>query len=160
MTNASESQKTGVSLAGAWRLSAGRAMSLSPKAVSVLRVRRGAVWVTLGEPSGLSPQTAGDLVLKDGEFIVVPAGARLVMQSLAPAHDDDRVFFDWMDARVPQTQSSRFSREVRMPLKDLGVALLQVGAALLKVLRGLLGYSELLVAGRGRVVSPLESMRS
>jgi hypothetical protein len=31
---------------------------------------------------------------------------------------------------------------------------------LVRVLRGLLGYSEFLVAGRGRVLTPLESMRS
>jgi DNA transformation protein and related proteins len=39
-------------------------------------------------------------------------------------------------------------------------ALELAGVALARVLRGVVGYSEFLVAGRGRVLSPLESMRS
>jgi hypothetical protein len=69
------------------------------------------------------------------------------------------VHFDWSDASV-SAAPSRFAREVVSPTRELGAALGQAGWALSRVLRGLLGYSEFLVAGRGRVLSPLESLRS
>ena len=54
----------------------------------------------------------------------------------------------------------RFDREVLSPARELGAALGQAATAVARVMRGLLGYSEFLVAGRGRVLSPLESLRS
>ena len=154
------SPQSPVSRAGAWRLHPGHATSLRPKEVSVLRIRRGRVWVTLGEAGALSPQASGDRFLQDGDSMVVPAGARLVMESLAPRGTTEPVCFDWLGVVTPATGSGRFLREVRAPMQELGVALGLAGTALAKVLRGLLGYGEFLVAGRGRVLSPLESMRS
>jgi hypothetical protein len=132
-------------------------MSLFPQEPSVLRIHRGPVWVTLGEPGALSPQASGDRFLKDGESMVVPAGARLVMEPLSAREADGPVCFDWTGAA--QAQDSRFGREVRVPLREAATAFGQAGWALLRVARGLLGYSEFLVAGRGRVLSPLEGLR-
>lgn len=143
--------------AGAWRLHPGRAMSLRPRQVSVLRIHRGPVWVTLGEPDALSPQASGDRFLMDGESMVVPAGARLVMEPLSTRESDGPVCFDWSGAAP--AQDSRFGREVRAPLREAVAAFGQAAWALLRVARGLLGYSEFLVAGRGRVLSPLEGLR-
>lgn len=142
---------------GAWRLHPGHAMSLYPKETSVLRIHRGPVWVTLGEPGALSPQASGDRFLMDGESMVVPAGARLVMEPLSQRESDGPVCFDWTGAT--RSQDSRFGREVRAPLHEAVAAFGQAGWALVRVARGLLGYSEFLVAGRGRVLSPLECMR-
>ena len=142
---------------GAWRLHPGHAMSLRPKQAAVLRIRRGRMWVTLGMPSALSPQASGDRFLRDGESLVVPAGARLVMEPLSPREADGPVCFDWSGAA--QAQDSRFGREVRAPLHEAVAAFGQAVWALVRVARGLLGYSEFLVAGRGRVLSPLECMR-
>ena len=142
---------------GAWRLHPGHAMSLHPQETSVLRIHRGPVWVTLGEPGALSPQTSGDRFLMAGESMVVPAGARLVMEPLSARESDGPVCFDWSGAAL--AQDSRFGREVRAPLREAVAAFGQVTWALLRVARGLLGYSEFLVAGRGRVLSPLECMR-
>lgn len=142
---------------GAWRLHPGHAMSLRPKESSVLRIHRGPVWVTLGEPGGLSPQASGDRFLMDGESMVVPAGVRLVMEPLSRRESDGPVHFDWSGAAL--VQDSRFGREVRTPLREAVTAFGQAAWALLRVVRGLLGYSEFLVAGRGRVLSPLECMR-
>lgn len=146
--------------AGAWRLHPGCAMSLRPKDTAVLHIRRGRVWVTLGEPGVMSPDGAGDRFLQDGDVLTVPASARLVMESLAPRDASDPVCFDWTEVAAPVAEAGRFARDVLLPLRDLGSALGQSGLALARVLRGLLGYGEFLVAGRGRVLTPLESLRS
>lgn len=143
--------------AGAWRLHPGQAMSLHPQETSVLRIHRGPVWVTLGVPGELAPEDSGDRFLMNGESMVVPAGARLVMEPLSPRESDGPVCFDWSGAAL--AQDSRFGREVRAPLREAIAAFGQAAWALLRVARGLLGYSEFLVAGRGRVLSPLECMR-
>lgn len=142
---------------GAWRLHPGHAMSLHPQETSVLRIHRGPVWVTLGEPGALSPQASGDRFLMDGESMVVPAGARLVMEPLSRRASDGPVCFDWSGA--VRGRDSRFGREVRAPLHEAITAFGQAAWALVRVARGLLGYSEFLVSGRGRVLSPLECMR-
>lgn len=95
-----------------------------------------------------------------GESLVVPAGARLVMEPMVPRGVTEPVCFDWSDAQAPVTRPGRFAREVAAPSRELASALGQAAFALGKVLRGVLGYGEFLVAGRGRVLSPLESMRS
>jgi hypothetical protein len=157
MSSSAASAVSSSRFAGAWRLHPGQAMSLYPQQVSVLRIHRGPVWVTLGESGALSPQASGDLFLMDGESMVVPAGARLVMEPLSARESDGPVCFDWSGAAP--AQDSRFGREVRVPLREAATAFGQAGWALLRVARGLLGYSEFLVAGRGRVLSPLEGWR-
>lgn len=144
---------------GTWRLHPGQAMSLSPKKTVVLRVFCGRVWVTQGQPAGATPDSAGDRFLGPGDVLAVPAGARLVMEPFSERGDPDPVHFDWSDAAAPAA-SGRFAREVVAPARELGAALGRATWALSRVLRGLLGYSEFLVAGRGRVLSPLESLRS
>lgn len=144
---------------GRWRLHPGQAMALRPQQAAVLRIFCGRVWVTLGQPGGASPDTAGDRFLGPGDVLVVPAGARLVMEPLATPGDAQPVHFDW-SGTAAVAAPSRFDREVASPARELGTALGQATGALARVLRGLLGYSEFLVAGRGRVLSPLESLRS
>jgi hypothetical protein len=134
-------------------------MSLRPKKTAVLRIFCGQVWVTLGGPYQGAPNDLGDRFLGPGGVLAVPAGARMVMEPIAAPGDSGPVHFDWSDASV-SAAPSRFAREVVSPTRELGAALGQAGWALSRVLRGLLGYSEFLVAGRGRVLSPLESLRS
>ncbi|MDI3509847.1 MAG: hypothetical protein PWQ61_612 [Betaproteobacteria bacterium] len=81
-------------VAGAWRLLPGSAMSLKPKADAVLRLSRGGVWVTLGETDHGMPDASGDRFLREGEALLVPAGARLVMESLQSQGTDGPVLFD------------------------------------------------------------------
>jgi len=141
---------------GGWRLHPGHAMSLSPKKTAVLRIFCGQVWATFGQPGGATPEDAGDRFLGPGDVLAVPVGARVVMEPIVAPGDAGPVHFDWSDAVTP----SRFASEVVSPTRELGAALGLAGGATLRVLRGLLGYSEFLVAGRGRVLSPLESLRS
>jgi hypothetical protein len=134
-------------------------MSLRPKQAAVLRIFCGQVWVTQGRASGGTPDSAGDRFLGPGDVLVVPAGASLVMEPLAARGDTAPVHFEWSDASA-LAGPSRFDRDVLSPIRELGAALGQATSAMARVLRGLLGYSEFLVAGRGRVLSPLESLRS
>lgn len=148
------------SRAGAWRLHPGCALSLRPRDSAVLRLRRGRVWVTLGVPGTASPAGSGDHFLQAGDALLVPAGLRLVMESLDARADAPPVCFDWSGAAVPQARAGRFHREVLAPARETAAALAQAGHALARAMRGLLGYAEFLVAGRGRVLTPLESLRS
>lgn len=141
---------------GAWRLHPGHAMSLSPKKTAVLRIFCGQVWVTLGGPYQGAPNELGDRFLGPGDVLAVPPGARLVMEPVARPDDAGPVHFDWSDATA-SAAPSRFAREVASPARDLGEALGRAGVATVRVLRGLLGYSEFLAAGRGRVLGPYEA---
>lgn len=155
-------------LAGLWHLAPRRTVSLKPQAHSVLRIAQGRVWVTMGPHQGLAGQAdSGDLVLHAGDELPVPAGAHLVMEGwpAQPGQTEEAVRFDFSaPAAVLAAATPRFQREVANPARDLGHELLaSVGAlgraawALARVLRGLAGYGEYLVAGRGRVLSPLEA---
>lgn len=145
---------------GQWRLHPRCAMRLTPRREAVLRVHRGRLWVTLGQPDGGTPQRSGDLFVSAGQTLVVPPGARCVLEPWPAAQDSDPVCFDWMDLQPADPQAGRFAREVLSPSRELWGALGLAAGAMARVLRGLLGYGEYLVAGRGRVLSPLESMRS
>lgn len=141
-----------------------RTVSFKPKAHSLLRITQGRVWVTSGGRQGLAGQaSSGDVVLHAGDELAVPAGAHLVMESW-PVRPGDSVRYDWSTCAAEQaTAAPRFQREVARPARDLGHELLAAASALGRaawafdrVLRGLAGYGECLVAGRGRVLPPLE----
>lgn len=142
---------------GAWRLHPGHAMSLRPKKAAVLRVYCGKVWVTAGAGQAGISSDSGDWFLGPGDVLMVPAGARMVIEPMSPCGDLAPVHFDWSDQIVVP---SRFVCDVAQPAGEVAAALLQAGVALMRMLTGILGYGEFLVAGRGKVLSRLESMRS
>ena len=145
---------------GAWRLHPGHAMSLRPKQPAVLRVYCGRIWATLGQGAEAgAPDDGGDRFLGPGDVLIVPAGASLVMKPVVVPGDRGPVHFDWSDAAA-LAAPSRFARDVGAPARELRSSLGQAALALSRMVSGLLGYSEFLVAGRGRVLSPLESLRS
>ncbi len=61
----------------AWQLAAGQAVSLRASSASVLRVRRGRVWVTRDATARWGSE---DVVLAPGESLEVAAGQRIVME--------------------------------------------------------------------------------
>ena len=139
-----------------WPLAAHRAISLRPDEPSRLHITQGRVWVTLN-----APHVAGGLddhVLGAGQSLDVPAGAHVVMEPWA-APDALPVRFDWCVVPVPlrAPATHRFGREVVAPSREFVQALGQAGVALWRLVRGLLGYADHLVAGRGRVLTPWES---
>lgn len=144
---------------GTWRLTPGHAMSLRPRRAAMLRIVCGRVWATLGQGAGNTPDSADDRFLGPGDVWVVPAGLTLVIEPVSARGDMAPVHFDWSGAPALLV-ADRFTREVVAPAREFCAALGQAAGALARALRGLLGYGEFLVAGRGRVLSPLESLRS
>ncbi len=141
-----------------WRLDARRAMSLRPKVPSRLYITQGRAWVTLGMPVKGAGNELGDHMLEAGQSLAVPVGARLVMEPWQPASTAP-VRFEWCaEAEAIATEvPTRFGREVAAPTREMFAALGQAAWAFARLVRGLLGYSEFLVAGRGRVLTPYES---
>jgi hypothetical protein len=123
-------QHSGMSARG-WLLDARCAMSLRPRVRSRLHIIQGRAWVTLGQAHDGAGNESGDLVLAAGE-------------SMEPWQSDAAPLrFDWCaepEARSRE-QAERFGREVVTPSRELGVALGQAGLALVRLVRGLFGYS-------------------
>ena len=139
-----------------WALDAGRAISLRPGEASRLHILEGRAWVTVH-----APQVAdglGDHVLAAGQSLDVPAGAHLVLEPWTPGRIDP-VRFDWCVRPAPRAMpaADRFARDVSAPWREFAQASGQAALALGRLLRGLLGYADHLVAGRGRVLSRWES---
>lgn len=153
--------RSATSLAGLWHLAPRQALSLFPDTDRELRIAQGRVWVTTGERHGPKGwPVPGDWVLRQGDVLRVPAGAHLVMESW-PEADGVPVRFDFAVCEpalaVPlPLQVSRFQREVAQPARELGVALGQALRALGRLVVGIAGCADVFVAGRGRVLSPLE----
>ena len=143
-----------------WRLDARRAMTLRPHVSSRLQITQGRAWITLGLPHEGAGNESGDHMLTAGESLVVPAGARLVMEPWQPVSDGP-VRFDW--SAEPSfhgvERPDRFGREVAAPSRELAVALGQAGGAFVRLVRGVFGYSEYLLAGRGRTLAPTDCPR-
>lgn len=144
-----------------WRLDARRAMTLRPQVSSRLHITQGRAWVTLGLPHQGAGNESGDVMLAAGESMVVPAGARLVMEPWQPVSAGP-VRFDWFAEPPAQavTRPDRFGREVVAPSRELALALSQASWALARLMRGLFGYGGCLVTGRSRVPATCESHRS
>lgn len=126
-------------LAGCWKLAAERVLSLRPRTAGVLRIRQGRAWATLDErPHGYGPD-AGDYFLLAGEQLAVSPGRHLVIESL----DGGTLGFEWVPAAP--TRSQRQSESLMQSLGDLYAAARLAGSALLRFLRGLIAYPELLL---------------
>ena len=144
-------------VSGHWPLWPGRAVSLLPRELGVLRIVQGQVWATL-DGSGRGPVTwLGDHFLQVGQELVVPAGQHLVFESYGAASETP-VYFDWIpQAAADAVATSRWQQTIVQPLHDLGLALRMAGGALGRLVKGLAGYGEYVVAGRGRVMPKLEA---
>ncbi len=135
------------------RLEARQAISLRSPVPRCLHITQGRAWVTLGVPARGAGNALGDHMLEAGQRLRVPAGARLVMEPWQPGQDEP-VHFEWC---ALSAEPGRFGREVARPTRELVVALGQAAGAFGRLVRGVLGYSEFLVAGRGRVLTRFES---
>lgn len=153
----SHQSSVGPAVSGYWSLMSGRAVSLLPCEAGVLRIAQGQVWATLAG-SGRGPTVGlGDHFLQAGQELAVPAGQHLVFEPYGAAGDTP-VYFDWLPlAAAASVNTSRWQQTVVQPLHDLGLALLMAGSALGRLVKGLAGYGEYVVAGRGRVMPKLEA---
>ena len=139
--------------AGCWRLASGRALSLKPRELGVLRIAQGRVWLT-----GAAP--AQDLVLQAGDALAVAVGQHVVLEPWGWAGECDApVLLQW-DHVAPQpcrhqarTRAARdWKLGVVQPLQELvralagagravGAAAAQVTAAVGRLGAGLAGFA-------------------
>lgn len=137
---------TGSALPGCWKLEAGRALSLRPRASGVLRIAQGRAWVTM-DMLHADLQAAGDLFLVPGRGLVVQAGQRIVIES-SDAERQAAAYFSWDPLPQAKAQALRAARRtgrwqlaVAQPVRDLGSALGQAGLAMGRLLQGLAGLA-------------------
>lgn len=153
---------------GRWKLGTGRALTLQARESGVLRVEQGQVWVTFDAPHHGLVDDLGDHFLRSGQEVALPAGKRLVMESWSSESGSDvpacsPVYFSWTPQSTRPTQAAAPAKTTRgqaavvQPLRELCLALGVATLALGRLLLGIAGYAEYLVAGRGRVLPPLES---
>lgn len=140
----------GCVLAGSWKLDAGRAITLNPRERSVLEISQGRVWLSVGARPGQPDQATEDIVLLQGQTLVIEPGQRVVMESWylrggAPS----AVAFCWDSAPVAALADAAADWElgVAQPLRDLVCALGQGGRAVGAAVAATLGASGRLVAG-------------
>ncbi len=148
-------QSKAASMFVCWTLMPGRAISLRPGEAGLLRITRGQVWATVDGSPGCPGRDLGDHFLQAGQELAVRAGQHLVMEPHGAACETP-VYFEWTPLEEP-VAASRWQRSVIWPLRDLGQALRVTGRALGRLVLGLAGYGEYLVAGRGRVMPKLEA---
>jgi len=129
-----------IGVARCWNLAAGQVLSLRPRGAGTLRIREGRAWVTLDErPAGHGPD-AGDYFLLVGDQLAVAPGRHLVLESL----DQDTLSFEWLPLTETAARQQR-PAPLLQSLGELGTAGGLAGQALLRLLRGLLAYPELLL---------------
>jgi hypothetical protein len=154
--------------AGCWHLGAGRALTLQPREAGELSISQGRVWATFDGPHPGPANDRGDLVLKPGERLQLKAGQRVVLESWGAAANASATsaanapaWFVWQTqpAQLPlgAHSGSRWQLTVAQPARELGHALWQTVQAFGRLIWGVAGYSEFMVAGRGRVMPVLES---
>ncbi|MDO9198898.1 DUF2917 domain-containing protein [Rhodoferax sp.] len=146
-----------INLSGCWELAPGRAISLQPREAGALRIAQGQVWATVDAPHQGHGNELGDHFLQSGQRLDVRAGQHLVFEPW-PLATETPVYFEWTPhPSAVAVSDSRWQLAVIQPLHDLGLALSMAGGALVRLVSGLAGYGEYLVAGRGRVLPKLEA---
>ncbi len=130
---------------GCFKLSAGRAMSLTPQVPGELRMAHGRAWVTFANAANDSTARAGDHFLAAGDLLRLQAGQHLVLEMIEN-NPQQSVYFSWepdtvlsLEASPRQLQLGQ--AEVRQPLLDLGAALHQAGWALGRLVYGLAAHA-------------------
>ncbi|WP_427914682.1 DUF2917 domain-containing protein [Ramlibacter sp. MMS24-I3-19] len=134
MTNLAlrESQQSRPPAAGAWKLEAGRALTLHPAEPGELRVHEGRLWATLDGPHSGSMRGLGDLVIEGGGTLQLRAGQRVVIE---PAGIAEAVYFSWTVAE----QSPRVPcwEPVAQSWRELQAGLALTGGAAARLATGL-----------------------
>lgn len=139
----------------------GSAQTFYPRTAGILRVSSGRAWITLNA-SPFSPQPRwcpeidpGDIFVGPGDELPLRLGQTVVIESW-PANSTPFTSLVWEAAAV-SSSAVRWQCAVVQPAREVGQGLMQVVRALGRLLLGLAGYSEFLIAGRGKVRATLES---
>ena len=147
--------------AGYWRLAPEQAFTVRPEEAGVLRVAHGQLWATLRGPHAGPANDWGDVVLRSGQEMALLPGQQLVVEPLGDAVNEP-AFFSWEPRQVSARAASPADWSVwRDPLArpqlDAVWPLRSLFTVAIGLVRGLAAFFPLLVAGRGRVLSQLES---
>jgi hypothetical protein len=132
-------------LPGTWKLAPGRAITLEPRDVGILKVAHGRLWVTFEGPHRGRLNESGDHFLAVGEQIRLEPGQRLVVEAW---NEHCPAYFSWDP--VPAQQVARRTRvaDVMQPLSDLRLALVFGGHAVARLVSGLAAIAWQSVFGR------------
>ena len=149
-----------VSLPGYWKLESERAITLKPGEAGVLRVAQGQVWATLNGPHHGPANDWGDVVLRSGEQLKLMPGQQVVVEPFGDPVNEP-VYFSWEPSSalpqvMPAEESGWSDALVRQPLgldREISISFRALGRMLSKP--G--AYLRCFVAGKGCVLSPLES---
>ena len=135
-------------------------MTLQPRHAGVLRINAGQVWATLDGPHSGPANGWGDLFLKEGQLLNLQSGQRVVIEPRGDAANRP-AFLEWEPTPAEQGHdlgnTSRWQQAVVLPASDLVAALVLAMGAISRLGNGLLGYTEFIVAARGKVLRGLES---
>lgn len=155
-----QQSQDGVSRPGYWKLAPERAVTLDPTEAGVLRVAQGQVWATLDGPHQGPANDWGDLVLHSGEQLKLMPGQHVVVEPFGDAVNEP-AYFSWepstaLSKGLPTDESGwrdALAQPTVKPDDEILATVRRVGRLLSK----LVGFVKYLVAGKGRVLSPLES---
>lgn len=143
-----------------WKLANGQAMTLRPRNAGALRINSGQVWATLDGPHSGPSNGWGDLFLKEGQILNLQSGQRVVIEPRGDAANRS-AYLEWETTPAEQSRdlgsTSKWQRAVVLPASDLVAALVLAISAASRLATGLLGYTEFIVAARGKVLRGLES---
>ena len=97
----------------------------------------------------------GDIFLRPGATLRVEAGQTVVIESW-PSHGNIHSRLEW-EAMEPSARSSHWHHAVVQPAGEMVQGWVLLVRAFGRLVKGLAGYSEYLVAGRGKVQTCLDS---
>ncbi len=150
----------GTPASGCWSLAPEHALTLHPNEAGVLRVAQGRVWATLAGPHHGPANDWGDVVLGGGEQLALVPGQQVVVEPYGNAVNEP-AYFCWEPrvarASAPPQPSSLWRDVLARPSLDVGPVPVFPVAAIARLLDRVAAALTLFVAGRGRVLSPLES---
>jgi hypothetical protein len=151
----------GFPLPGFWKLAPERAVTLNPTEAGVLRIAQGQVWATLDGPHHGPANDWGDVVLHSGEQLHLMPGQHVVVEPFGDAVNEP-VYFSWEPSSAlaqPAVPGSGpgwpvvLDRQPALPDDEISIFVRAPG----RFLSRLGGFLMHFVAGKGRVLSPLET---
>ncbi|MDZ7937318.1 MAG: DUF2917 domain-containing protein [Rhodoferax sp.] len=136
-------------------LGKGQTIAWRAPAAGVLRVTSGRLWVTLDVVPRSPLHDMGDHMVVLGHDLRLRAGQRVVIEAW-PHAGESQTRLQWV-AESPTRMALCWQTGVAEPVRDLVQGLGLAVRASGRLLTGLMGYAGLFAAGRGRVLSGLES---
>ena len=130
---------------GMWAMEPLEVLTLSPRSAAVFRVTHGRIWATLSGPHSGPANAWGDVFLVPGQALHVPAGQRLVLESLT-GRGEAAACFDWL----PASTLSPWQQAVGQPLADLRQSLGGATRAAGRLVQGLGRLAWRGATGRGQ----------